>query len=485
VDVRWAAQLGVQAAEALEHAHQVGVVHRDIKPANLLVDVRGHLWITDFGLALFRSDQRLTQAGAVVGTLRYMSPEQASTGGVAFSPDGRRLATGGQDQVIRVWDARSGQELRSFRGHASGVLGLAFSADGQRLASTSEDRMVKVWDVESHQLARPLIGHCGPVHSLCWRSDGSLLASAGNDHQAILWDVQTGRKVHTLSQAGPVYDVAFSSKGDRLATVSLGEPIRLWDPATGQAVGSFPRPGQDGTVPPSTSQILGRTVDLPLPGRQWGLAFDPDGRLLAGTTWAGQDAAAGKSIQLWDIASGQPMRPVAARQPAPQGPVLFTADGQRLIWDGGKSIIVEDRATGKTVLRCLDKGDASLGLALDSSGQWLAALGSDYTVCLWDLMHGPPGEERQPTYSLKGHMALVSSLTWVPNDLLLVAASIDGTIKLWDVAAMADLLTLQCPSRDVLTVAFSPDGKYLATAGSDGTIWIWDGRPRRPAAPGQ
>src|SRR5262249_48852905 len=73
---RAAAQLGIQAAEALEHAHRLGVVHRDVKPANLLLDVRGNLWVTDFGLAQFRPDTGLTQTGDVLGTLRYMSPEQ-------------------------------------------------------------------------------------------------------------------------------------------------------------------------------------------------------------------------------------------------------------------------------------------------------------------------------------------------------------------------------------------------------------------------
>src|SRR5205807_2121164 len=74
---RRVAELGVRGAEALDHAHQEGVVHRDIKPANLLVDVRGNLWITDFGLALFHSDAGLTMTGELLGTLRYMSPEQA------------------------------------------------------------------------------------------------------------------------------------------------------------------------------------------------------------------------------------------------------------------------------------------------------------------------------------------------------------------------------------------------------------------------
>src|SRR5207248_1474891 len=74
---RTVAELGAQAAEALDHAHQVGVVHRDVKPGNLLLDGRGSLWVTDFGLAQFQSDAQLTMSGDLLGTLRYMSPEQA------------------------------------------------------------------------------------------------------------------------------------------------------------------------------------------------------------------------------------------------------------------------------------------------------------------------------------------------------------------------------------------------------------------------
>jgi WD40 repeat protein len=158
---------------------------------------------------------------------------------VAFSPDGRLLASGSWDDTIKLWDVATGSLVRSLSGHTDWVMSVAFSPDGRLLASGSWDDTIKLWDVATGSLVRSLSGHTGAVNSVAFSPDGRLLASGSCGKaeglycvqgEIKLWEVASGREVRSLSgHTSWVMSVAFSPDGRLLASGSYDGTIKLWD----------------------------------------------------------------------------------------------------------------------------------------------------------------------------------------------------------------------------------------------------------------
>ncbi|KAF4208752.1 hypothetical protein CNMCM5878_005312 [Aspergillus fumigatiaffinis] len=400
---------------------------------------------------------------------------------VAFSPDGRLLASGSHDETVRLWDTATGALQQTLEGHSDWVRSVAFSPDGRLLASGSYDRTVRLWDTATGIVQQTLEGHSGPVNSVCFSPDGRLLASGSDDRTIRLWDTATGVVQHTLDgHTGLVSSVTFSPEGRLLASGSHDKTIQLWDAATGTVQqtleGHLSRVrsvafSPDGRLLASgshdetarlwdTATVI---VQQNLEGHSGpvnSMTFSPDGRLLA-------SGAFDRTVRLWDTATGMVQQTLEGHSGSVNS-VTFSPDG-RLLASGShdKTVRLWDTATG-IVQQTLEGHSSWVNLVIFSpDGRLLASSSYDKSIQLWDTATGAM------QHTLTGHTDWIQSLAFSPDSRLLASGSDDVTVRLWDVSIGAVQRTFEGHLDWVRSVAFSPDGRLLASGSHDNTVRLW------------
>jgi WD40 repeat protein len=380
---------------------------------------------------------------------------------VAFSQDGRRLAGAFLDRTVRVWDSRTGECSHVLSGHTTAVFNLAFSPHGARLASSSSDRTVRIWDLTAGREVSCIKGHTGVVRALAFSPDGKRLASGPIDRAVRIWDASTGKGFLSIaSHTDGVLEVAFSPDGTRLAVACVDRPVVVFDAQTGDELLS----------------LKGHTELVT------GIEFNYDGTRLASAAWDG--------VRVWNARTGE--EELLLKGPASRASsVAFSPDGLRLAspgWDG--VVRLSDAKAGQqgVLLRGYYRADSATrarkrpwtptppelvwpslvdGVAFSPDGTRLATASLDKTVRIWDVI---AGEQLQ---AFKGHSGFVTSVAFSPNGQRLASGSDDSTVRVWDVGT-GQVKTLRGHGGRVSSVAYSPDSMHLASSSDDGTVRIWN-----------
>ncbi|NEZ55383.1 NB-ARC domain-containing protein [Adonisia turfae] len=478
---------GQQLATAISNE----VVVWDIGQGKQLLAGQGHTaWVMCVAYSL---DGKLIATGSRDETIRLWDAETGQcmktlpcpgswVQTVVFSPDGQYLVSGGSDGAIRVWEVATSCCQWIWEGHCDRILALKFSADGQTLVSSSMDQATRVWDFASGDCLHTWEISINWTLAMDLSSDGSTLVTGSDGNLVKLWDLATGKCRFTLPDyRSYVWSVAFAQDGQTFLTSSDDKTIKLWDLATGDCLQTwlghshfvwltrFSPDGQS-VVSASNDQTVkvwdvtsGQCLQTLITYSNWlqSVAFSPDGEYLVS---GGED----QQVRLWQTVTGDCIRRLSGHTNQVSS-VVFSSDGRYIASGSDDATIRLWNATSGEYLRTLrGHTDGVQSVVFSSVGNILASGSYDKTVRLWDVTSG------ECLQILAGHLQRIKAVAFSIDGAMVASGSDDHTLKLWAVGSGACLHTLEGHGDWVLAVAFHPQQSWVASGSGDHTIKIWD-----------
>ena len=380
---------------------------------------------------------------------RELSGHDKPVCSLAFSPDGKQLVTGGEDNVLRIWQLDSDQRVDVLRGHTSYVRDCVYSPDGQWILSAGRDQQIKLWQPETYGeflvLGRNVGGsHSDAVLAARFSRDGSQIVTASRDRTARLWETDTQKLVGEFAEGHEFLasTAVFYAEGTRLATAAGDGTTRLWDVASGTEIKVLEGTGQTAT-----------------------LDVSDDGRWIVTT-------GAVNEVQLWDVATGTRVadlqgheEPVTVVRFAPGSQLLATGDerGRGRVWR-----LEGDHWVGGPWLEGHSR--AITGLAFTQQGRRLVTASGDNTCGQWDVAGG-----KELSALVLKHPGWVESLDVSDDGAVALTSCDDGKLRLWSLEDAELLRTIEPPPDLLFTsVDISPDGQLAAAAcAAKGTVHLW------------
>ena len=475
-----------------------------------------------FCLSNLRLSARSTLRDAIGVTLEknQLNGHTDAIRSVAYSPDGKIIASGGFDQIVRLWDLAGNPIGEPFKGHTDEIWSIAFSPDGQTIATASSDETIRLWDLAGNLIGEPFKGHQGHVKtvafspdgtkivsgdqsgsirlwnrqgellipplqvsqedivwSVAFSPDGTEIISGGENGLVDIWSLQGTRLNSLVDHKGMITSVAVSPDGQRIASGGEDKVIRLWDRQgnllyrleghTDQVMSLAFSADSQWLISGSNDNTVrvwnrdGQAAGPPLIGHEYyvySVAVSPDGK----TILSGSEDT---TLRLWKLQDALARKPLyghnsAVNEIALGGQVLATAsdDATVRLWTvDGTAITAPFRG----------HRDKVLTVDISQDGQLVVSGSEDKTVKLWD-------RQTNEIATLSGHEGRVNAVAIHPTQPLIASGSKDKTIRLWDSQTKQIIQTITGHEDEVTTVVFSPDGQLLVSASEDRTIRFWD-----------
>jgi WD40 repeat protein/DNA-binding XRE family transcriptional regulator len=423
--------------------------------------------------------------------LRTLIGVDEFAGCVIFSPDGSILAGAYTTQVV-LWDVLSGEMITIFSGESQeGVAGynvgvgqISFSPDGKYLATANMDGVSTIWDVHTSSKIMSLLPvETLPPKAIEYSPDGRLLANGGDAGIVWVWDAKQGIELFSLELGGILHALSFSPDGNYLAAASEDGAIKVWDTVTGAVVSNPPRQSgmydidflADGRYATAGQDGTTRVWD-PLTGQQVLLLSGPNSTVInVDGSPDGKRIVTGAydgNMRIWDATQGKELMTI----PAHMGivwEVTHSPDGKRLASASvDRTVKVWDVSTGALLLALSggdEMSDGLISVAYSPDGKLLAAGNMAGRITIWDSLSG------EIVTSLSGHTTMVVDLAFSPDGKRLASAAWDGTAMVWDLKDQDTLtITVHPPAVTITSIVFSPDGKMIFTGADEKFVRQWD-----------